>query len=70
MALAPRGLDSLATGTAPATASNTLPVHGHLSRVQESDGSFSLLTVRGKALILIAGPAISRAEVIKLAGRL
>jgi hypothetical protein len=67
VALAPGGLDGLATGTVPATAGKPLRVHGHLSLVRGSEGSFSLITVRGKALIVIAGPAISRAEVVKLA---
>jgi hypothetical protein len=67
VALAPGGLDGLATGTVPAAVGKPLQVHGHLSLVRESDGSFSLFTVRGKALIVIAGPAISRAQVVKLA---
>jgi hypothetical protein len=67
VALAPGGLDGLVTGTVPATAGKPLRVLGHLSLLRESEGSFTLITVRGKALIVIAGPAISRAEVVTLA---
>ncbi|MDX6255774.1 MAG: hypothetical protein QOJ11_2108 [Frankiales bacterium] len=70
VALAPGGLAGLATGSVPASAGTPIEVAGQPSLVHESQGSFSLVTVRGKALIIIAGPAVSRAEVLKLAAEL
>jgi hypothetical protein len=69
-ALALNGLAGLATGSVPASVGRPVRVAGHLSLVSEFDGFFSLVTVRGKALITVAGPAITYTEVIALASAL
>jgi hypothetical protein len=69
VATAVGGLDKLARGVVPPTGGQRIIVAGHVSWLTDTDGSFTLFTVRGKALVLIAGPAVPRAEVLKLAAK-
>lgn len=73
VASAPDGLAGLASGHAPQGQGTALQIAGHLSIVapeQSAPGTFRVITVRGTALLTVGGPGLSRAEAVRLAGKL